>query len=176
MPEFNDFLGSLGAVLSGVAAVLALLYAARQVKASRKMAQEANALQSHREYLSLCLVHPELSSSILFAKAHGDLRSFDHIEEEHSRESERYLWFLTILLNNCEQVLRSTPGSKAWRTVLKEQIRYHHPVIHKVWPKWEKGYTDAVAGLVREALADGPEEDWVKWVKIGTDAPSNSGK
>ncbi len=81
MPAFINFLGSLGSILSGVAAVLALLYAAKQVKASRKMAREANALQSHREYLSLCVANRKLSSSLIFAKTHGALRSLDHIVE-----------------------------------------------------------------------------------------------
>ncbi|TBF36982.1 hypothetical protein ELG88_18015 [Rhizobium leguminosarum] len=159
-----QYLGDFGSLCSGVFAGIAVIYAIIQILEAKRAAREANALQSHREYLSLCLQHPELSSSLLFAKTNS-ITSFNDIRETLTRESESYLWLVSILLNNCEQVLESVKDDPAWRKVLREQLRIHLPSLDILWPYWGKGYGEKLNRLWAEVKETGPEKDWIDYVR-----------
>ncbi|ANL38310.1 hypothetical protein [Rhizobium phaseoli] len=166
----KDYLEATFNAISALAAVGALCYAVIQVSATKRLARESDALQAHREYLSLCLEHPGLSSSLLFAK-NQKIRSFDEIDTMLSPETEAYLWFLSIVLNTCEQILENVAAKGPWRRILHNQLRIHWPALEKMWPKWENAYGGRLRRLMAEVLALGPETDWTEYARTRQSVP-----
>lgn len=146
-------IGSVAEWVSAIVAGGALCYAVFQVRDSRQAGRELDARATHREYLSLCMQHPELSSSIMFAKK-TNRSDFHGIAEELTPESESYLWFVSILLNNCEQILESIPEKEGWREILRSQLEYHRPVLLVKWKDWKNSYTPKTRKLVDEVIKD----------------------
>lgn len=151
--------GDFGSAVAGGSAALALIFGFFQILEAKRVARETNALQSHREYLSMCLQHPELSSSLMFAMPRA-ITDFSEIKKMMTEESETYLWLLSILLNNCEQVLESVKDDEAWRKVLRDQLRIHYPALKALWDDWGEGYGEKLKLLWSEVDALGPEDDW----------------
>ena len=162
--RMKDCFEILFAGLSALAAIDAFRYAVIQVSASKRITRESNALQAHHDYPSLCLQHPELPSSLIFAKSQG-VRSFDNIDTTLSKETEAYLWFLSILKNSCEHVVENVAAKGPWRRILCDLLRIHWPALKMTWPTWEKGHGENVRRLVAEVLVAGPEAGWTKYTK-----------
>jgi hypothetical protein len=176
MKEFDWFslAQAVAAVFGVIVAILALRYAAKQIDEGKSTSRSVDARQAHRDYLHLCVDRPELSSSLMFAKKNG-LVTFAGIDDNLSMESEAYLWLLSVLLNNCEQILEGLSSSGPWRKVLHNQLRIHYPAFEVLWPGWKNGYSNKLKSLMQEVLAAGPEQDWLDHVSNGI-AKGESGK
>lgn len=159
-----DVLGNVGSFFSAIFALAAIVYAVRQIRETKRASREANALQSHREFLSLCFQNPKYSSSLVFAR-NTKRTTFANITEDLELDTECYLWFVSILLNNCEQVLDSVRNDGAWRLVLSDQLRIHYPALDVLWPDWGDGYSKRLNRLWKEVKAIGPEADWEAYVR-----------
>ena len=116
-----------------------------------------SALETHREYLRLCVEHPQLTSSDA-ALVHLGRKDFIGIldDDQLSMESERVLWFLSYVLMTMEQLTETTQigqnPDQWWRAVIKSQIKYNEGLLRVVWPEWAKHYSDDLCKIVEETL------------------------
>jgi hypothetical protein len=135
---------------AGIAA-LALIVAGLQLRAGFKISREAGALQAYREYLRLCFEYPQFTSYFLFTNHHPNVE-ISSIATELTEASEKYLWFLSILLSTCEQVVSYVSAENEWRETLVVQLRFHAGTLEVVWPKWQRNYVQSVRSLVTVAI------------------------
>ena len=146
------------AVIAGGVAAFALLYARRQIRSGTEIARETTALTAYREYLRLCVEHPEFSCSSL-ALAKLKRTNWQGVLKNITPDSERYMWVLSTLLNTCELVLTAEPDQRQWRSVLLAQLSYHIGTLEEVWPAWQSHYGREMRALVEEALRIGGAEE-----------------
>ncbi|WP_132955328.1 hypothetical protein [Rhizobium sp. BK251] len=151
-----DVAGNLATVATALIAGGALWFAWRQISENRKISRESGALGAYRDYLRLCFDFPQYSSAKMALREIG-AEDFSGIECDLTKRSEKYLWFLSILLNTAEQILLDVEAEGEWRIVLKWQLHYHHPALQEIWPGSQFGYSGAMRKLVDEVLAEGPD-------------------
>lgn len=144
-------IGGWATLAAAVIAFAALLAAAIQVRLGQKMSREAGALQAYREYLRLCFDHPDFSSFNMFCVRHANSVQFlgtDDLDEQ----SERYQWFLSILLNTVEEIVLNVSSKNEWRTALLTQLSYHRGALERIWPGLQGHYDQRLAGLVEQSI------------------------
>jgi len=132
-----------GATAIGVfVALVAAIITYFQYSGSRGIQREATAKQFYGKYLELTIEHPDLASG------------------KHSSEaldSEKYEWFVSYLLNACEQIVESAPGDKEWCDWVKGQIKYHKRYIcdHRFKNEEYRYYSVKMKRLIDEACGGG---------------------
>jgi len=151
----------VGGFATGVAAgiaLIALVPGILQILSGLRANREAGALQAHRDYLRLCFDNPTFSSSEIFKKTYPGIE-LDKIAKSLTAESEKYLWFISVLLNTCEQITTFVSSKDEWRAVAVAQLSYHAEVLQIIWPDWQSHYTDPMNSLVRDAFAKAEEDE-----------------
>ena len=136
----------IGTCIAAVAAVFAVV----QYFGQSKLTRETRATQSYDAYLQLCVTHPELTSTAAFVKRYGREPNVDY--KSNSTEDEKYLWFLSVMLNASEQVVLNTPKNHAWETTISAQVSYHMTTMKRVWANWQKHYSAKLVSVVEKAL------------------------
>jgi hypothetical protein len=134
-----------------VGTVLAVAVAIWQLRSNRRVACEDFARQLWLDYLKIGLENPELGETRCVLAAYPDLTPKDLVTGNHIG-SQRYLWFLTVLLDTCENVLRYLQRSD-WERGVVEQLRFHRPALKEMWPDEQEFYSDRLARMVQKALA-----------------------
>ena len=160
---------ALAAWAAVAVAILALVVARQQLVAARvtiaenaklsresarhdaSLAREMASLQTWNDYLKLCVERPEFSSSDLFKRSFGAAK-LKGLASQLEPDTERYLWFISLMLNGCEQVLLGMPASQDWWDTLADQVKYHGEAIEQIWPRWERHYAAKMRSLVQEGL------------------------
>jgi hypothetical protein len=150
-------IGGLATGFGAAFALGALLAAYFQIRANAKSQREAVALQAHRDYLRLCFDNPEFSSTHAFRVRFGDAPFRGSDGSYRSMEGERYQWFLSILLNTCEQVLLHLEKSEDWRETMRRQLTYHAHALEECWPRWKAMYGEELDILVQQAINSPPD-------------------
>ena len=108
-------------------------------------------MQAFRDQIKLCFQEPQFSSTEMFQKAHPSI-DLARLEESLTPETERYLWFLTMLLSTCEEIATFVSARGKWRKILVLHIGFHAPAFRVLWPNWRKFYTASVRAIVEEAI------------------------
>jgi hypothetical protein len=101
------------AVIGAIVAIAAAGIALWQVKAARSLQRETLARQMYTQYLELCFENPEYASA-------------DH---KATANTEKYEWFISVMLNAAEGISMFVPNDDEWRQTLKDQIGYHSDFI-----------------------------------------------
>ena len=128
---------TLAAVVTAIAALVALLYAHLQITEGRKTAQEANANELWRETLRLGFDNPKLSDPSL------KLADFDYekLTIDGSRELfQKYEIYVDTVLNASDEILEISP-TEAWKTSLRIQLLPHRDYLLSPHFK-QSGYLD----------------------------------
>ena len=97
-------------ILTALLAVFALRFAAKQIHAGREAQREATAKDLYFDYLMLAFNHPSL--------AYPD-------GNKNLIEDDKYRWFVSILLNSCEEILACFPEDKIWSKVIAAELEHH---------------------------------------------------
>ena len=144
--------GAVGVAIVGARVALQQIGASKAVAASADLAaREAAALAAWNLYLRLCFENPAYASADQARKVIPN--GLKGLRENPSLEAEKYLWFLSIVLNSCEQVLLGMPKANEWRSSLVDQIWYHAEAIQQFWVGgWEKEYSPKMRAIVVEGL------------------------
>lgn len=144
--------GGWATFVAALIAFAALLAAAIQVRLAQKISRESGALQAYREYLRLCFDHPDFSSFNMFRAKHPDSERFlgTNVLDE---QSERYQWFLSILLNTVEEIVLNVSSKNEWRTALVTQLSYHGGALEVIWPALKGHYDQRLNNLVADGIA-----------------------
>ncbi len=153
MPDVTDWMQASAAVVGAGIAVAAAWYARKQIEGGLKTSRESVAMEAYRSYLSLCIEYPQMSSSDMYLKL-TNRKNFVGIMEELSEASERYLWFVSNLLDTGEQIVEHVDGREQWRALILQQVKYHAPALVEAWPDWKYAYGDIMCGIVVEAVGD----------------------
>ena len=149
--DWATIVGGFGTGIAVLVAMAAIIPALMQVTHGRRLSREAGALQAHREFIKLCFDHPQFSSTDLFKKSHPNV-DIVGIGDVLTADSERYLWFLSIMLNSCEQILNYVSSEGPWCEVVEAQLSFHAEALHSVWDEWESHYGVQMRQLVNAAL------------------------
>jgi hypothetical protein len=104
-------------IVTGVAAVVALVGAAVQIREARRSQREATAAALYGNYLATAIQYPQLSA--------GRTRS----PTGFSADFEQYEWFVSLMLHAFEQILALEPGDPVWRTTIADQLQYHRAYL-----------------------------------------------
>jgi hypothetical protein len=145
-------LAEVGEVFTGIAAVSALGLGVWQVNRSERAASEASAYRTYDEYTRLCMENPELASFDV-AKKYLGFKSAKELWDAQTKESERYLWFVVLMLQAFERIMKDAPDAGDWEKPLIEQIQYHQPTFRAYWvTKWRDEYHPKLVALVDRAL------------------------
>lgn len=147
MPDWT----AISDVVIALCTIAAVLIAAWQLRENRKVASESFARQCWIDYLKIGLDYPELGETrVALSNYIGSTPK--SLSEGNTKYSQRYLWFLTIVLDACENVIRYLP-KKDWEVTLIEQVRYHRPVLNIIWDsEWSRFYSAELDRIVRTAL------------------------
>ena len=149
------------------ATLLAVGVAIWQLRSSRRVACEDFARQLWLDYLKTGLDHPEFGETRCALAAFPGMTPKDLIDGNHEC-SQRYLWFLTVLLDTCENVLRYLPR-RDWEPTLIEQLRFHRPALKEFWDEECRFYSGALDKLVRKALVAPEPYDELKPIILDSD-------
>ena len=137
----------LAAVVAAISAILILI----QIRSSAQITKASIAIESHRDYIRLCIERPELSCSDTMLR-YLKRRSFDGILDEVSEETERALWFLSFGLNAMEQIFETSGNATEWNEIVAGVIGHHELLVREVWPHWRSHYAPDFQAFVNEAL------------------------
>ncbi len=138
-----------------LATVGGLIMVAWQIRESRKLAQQAAAIQSWSEYLRLGLDNPELGETWIALKSLRISSAVKLVSGETIR-SQRYLWFLSIMLEAAENLIAAYPEG-SWKLTVEENLRYHRPALKAFWQTEGRFYSPELRKIVTGIMAE-PEE------------------
>ena len=116
---------TLAAVVTAIAALVALLYAHLQITEGRRAEREANANELWRETLRLGFDNRELSDPSL------KLADFDYdkLTIDRSREVfQKYEIYVDTVLNASDEILEISP-TEDWKTSLRIQLLPHRDYL-----------------------------------------------
>ena len=103
-------------------------------------------------YLELGLQNPDLSDTALAMKQLR-ISSVEKLVGGGTIASERYLWFLDIMMEACESLINYFP-TRLWEDTIKSNLRLHLPAIRLKWPDERKFYSDNLALIVDEVISE----------------------
>ena len=159
--ETGSMLSAVATLLAVVVAIIGARIALQQISASKAVAANADlaaregaALAAWNAYLRLCFENPSYSCA---DRAREIIpKGLKALKKNSSLEAKKYQWFLSIVLNSCEQVLLGMPKANEWRSTLVDQIYYHAEAIQQHWSGgWDNQYSIKMDGIVRDGLKKG---------------------
>jgi hypothetical protein len=145
--------GGFATALTTLFAGGALLLAKRQIDANHRISSEQDAQATYSDYLKLCFENPELACSDLAIKT-LPTKSFEGLGSITTKESERYIWFLSMMLSANEKIYFSCPNDAAWLRCIKSQIGYHWESLKEVWPNMKGHFSPGFCAIVEDVLED----------------------
>jgi hypothetical protein len=106
--------GDLGGLIGGLSALAGVVVAIRAIGGAQKSQREATAYETYRQYLNMAFENPDLASGQVVA---GD------------KMFAAYTWFVSNLLNGCEQILDVLGDDPLWEKTLRSQLNYHRAYL-----------------------------------------------
>ena len=140
---------TLAAVVTAIAALVALLYAHLQITEARRAERKANANELWRDTLRLGFEYPKLSDPSL------KLAEFDYdkLTIDGSRELfQKYEIYVDTVLNASDEILEISP-TEFWRTSLRIQLLPHRDYLLSPHFK-QSGYLDQYGTKLRSFLGE----------------------
>ena len=101
------------AVIAGYAAKIAL----RQMREARESGEKADAQESFRSYLDICVNNPDLASP-----NYVDIK-------KTPLKLEQYIWFVAYFLAASEKIIGVAKDQVEWEDTIKLHIKYHRGLI-----------------------------------------------
>jgi hypothetical protein len=150
-------------IVSAFVAIISLFFVYSQIKSQSKSAREVKAIEAWDAYLRLCVDRPELSSETTFESAFKRKPNTNYLDND--KDDERYLWFVSVMLNASEQVLLNSPSWRDWRHAIRAQVVYHETFLRSVWldsdvegapAGWRSHYSKRVCDIVESVIGKNP--------------------
>lgn len=146
---------SLSDWIVAIATVSALLLAVWQIRTNGRLARQDTAIQMWMEYLRLGLDNPDLGETRI-ALRYLRIKSVDNLVAGDTLNSQRYLWFLTVLLDAGENLILHR-FSPLWQTTIEQNVGYHRDALALIWPEEAQHYTPQFGELVERVIKGGPD-------------------
>jgi hypothetical protein len=128
--ENAEKIGNLAQVLTLVTAIIAVVFAYRQIYTARRSQQEATAKELYQDYLQLAFKHPKYA-----VPEAGD---------KNIIKTDQYRWFVAVLLNSCDEILACVPRDDDWKRIIAAELEYHEPYLTSPYflnPDEDRGWT-----------------------------------
>ena len=119
-PGFMAYLANLATVLTGAAALLALLFAVHQTRANHATQLEALARDHFQHFLELCILYPDFANPSA-VRLDVDGGTFDGDPDKFAQ----YEWFFTACENALEAIFDTVGEQKAWREEIRAVLGEH---------------------------------------------------
>jgi hypothetical protein len=101
------------AIFAAAIALIGACIAFRQIREAREIGWNADAQESYRSYLEVCVNNPSLASP-----------KYQEIKKDPIK-LERYGWFVAYLLSASEKILAVAVDETEWLRTIELNIRYH---------------------------------------------------
>ena len=111
--EHADKIGNLSQVFLALFTVGTVFFAYYQITSSRASQREATAMQLYKDYLVLSFQHPEYANP----------------ERKKTITEYKYRWFVSVLLNACDEILVCVPADVDWRRIIAAELEYHEDYL-----------------------------------------------
>lgn len=108
-----EALGAISAVVTGLAAVAAVIFVPLQLAEADRIQRTQTAREIYREFLSLTVQKPDLATA-------------DHCAMTAPKDRAAYEAYVSYLLYTAEQVLEAEPG---WEPTMESWLSDHLPMI-----------------------------------------------
>jgi hypothetical protein len=149
-------------VVTAAVASIALIFSWAQIRAGRMVQREAYARELYRDYLKIAFEYPQL--------ANPSLGKFDFAQrtiDDDRKDFERYEWFISFLLDACDEILRTDTQTarmntrSEWYETIRTQISFHRGYLTSDYLR-EQGYlaqySPKLREIIEQTLADNGEE------------------
>lgn len=136
------------------AAIVAVIMACVQIQTANSLSKRNYASQVWLEYIKIGLEHPELGEDWIAMREHR-ISSLEELVAGESLASQRYLWFLTMVLDACDAILRNL-SRPLWDRTIRAQITFHKGALERCWATgacWSKFYGPRLNRLISEELS-----------------------
>jgi hypothetical protein len=139
---------TLAAVVTAIAALVALLYAHLQITEGRRAEREANANELWRETLRIGFDNPKLSDPSL------KLADFDYDKLTWRQQElfQKYEIYVDTVLNASDEILEISP-TEDWKTSLRIQLLAHRDYLLSPHFK-QSGYPNQYGANLRSFLPE----------------------
>jgi len=114
---------------------------------SERLVASQTANETYNDYLRLCIQYPELSSYDV-AKKRFKFSSPSYVRAACTIDTERYLWFVSYLLNACERIILDSKDGSDWHDVIWDQLDYHKPILTEMRNVWASHYYPALRRII----------------------------
>lgn len=123
-------------LMAGVA-VVAAIYAKKQLESAKSESRRATAYAAYENYLQLCFENQTF--------AYGDMKEITKNADEYSK----YRWFIAKMLFSFEQVLEACKDDDKWKTTISHQLKRHQWHLCKssstARPEWSEELKDLLS-------------------------------
>jgi len=130
--------------------LVALWIARRQLQYNAKAAGQAHARQAWMSYLRLGVEYPQFGSTADAMRMLG-VASVDELYTRGSLETERYWWFLDIMLEAMEALVEYFP-EKEWQNTIEFNLKLHRDGIQYRWPETHIFFSDQLCRITKRVL------------------------
>lgn len=130
--------------------LIALIVAVLQLRQNAKQSRESYARDAWLRYLEIGLEHPLFHSTDSAIASIGASSASDLLKLETS-DSERYFWFVDIMLEASERMLLFSEEKFIEDTVL-ENLNFHLEAIKLTWESQGRFYSDTLRSMVDQAI------------------------
>jgi hypothetical protein len=140
--------GELASWITAFAALIALIVGIQQYLSQRKFTRWRDMRRIWDDYLRLCFENPEYSYGPCAKVTLGG--TFANINSETDLKANKYTWFLSIMLNVCEQLV--VEGG-FWIALAEDQVRNHAEGIKAIQrEEWTQGYHWRLRRIIARVL------------------------
>lgn len=138
-------------IVTGVA-VIGVAVALWQQFQNNKIAGQAHAREAWIRYLEHGFQHPEYGSLELAMETLG-VNDVQELWNNETPETERYWWFLDIMMEACESLVHYFP-QREWQKTIQYNVRTHADAIRLMWGGEKHLYSYKLGEIVDEVLAE----------------------
>lgn len=134
------------------ATVIAVLIAGWELRSGTKISGQTHARDAWLRYLECGFQNPQFGSTAL-ALRHCSQPSAASLWEIETNDSERYFWFLDLMMEAAESLVNYFP-EKEWENTIKYNISLHKEAIIFLWDGEKNYYSERLVRIVTEVIEE----------------------
>ena len=142
---------SIVSAIVALTTVIAVGIAVWELRENARISGQTHAREAWMRYLELGFHNPEYGSTEL-AIACLKLQSVSELWDKGSVESERYWWFLDVMMEATESLLRYFP-EREWKNTIKYNLYLHRGALSYFWTDEEKFYSRELSDIVKQVCS-----------------------
>ena len=138
--------------LLAIMTMIGLCFAGWELRANARISGQAHAREAWMRYLEHGINYPEYGSTQLAIQELG-LKNLEELWIKETRETERYWWFLDIMMESCESLVNYFPENE-WQNTIEYNLRLHAEALKLIWYAERQFYSENLGRLVTKVISD----------------------